>query len=1279
MKKKFLLSLAIAFGLAGSVWADLTQVNGVYQIGTAQDLAAFASLVNQNNTTYTSANAVLTADIDMSTLASWTAIGDWNTGGVSSAYKGHFDGQGHTITNFTFTSNKNYFGIFGVISTGALIENFSISGQMTLKHSTGGVVGYARDATPTISNIHSHLNITSNKDAIKPGGILGTSVNGTIIIENCTYSGTINAGGHTGNIGGIVGYVNNNSAAILNVTNCLFDGVIQNGTGTGECGGIIGFNNSGTVTIKNCLSIGTVTSGVAGQFFGILKAGNSTYVGNNYYVGAVAQTGSGQAKGTAPVKVNEADARFASGEFCYLLNGSISGVTDWYQTLGTDEFPTPYGTSLVYAVNQHCDGAAKSDNTSYTNDPLSIVKDNHVYDDGFCSYCGALDETYMFPSEGYYEINTPAKLKWFSAWVNSSSDNNSSNAKLTDDVDMTSIAATWVPIGDWHTGGVTSAYKGHFDGQGHEISNFNVTTSQDYYGIFGVVSAATIENFRIRGFITNNDYSHIGVIGYTRDATSTIRNIQSYLTITNNGNNKNVGGILGSGNSGTTNIDRCAFFGTINAKNKANAGGIVGYFANGNASIVNITNCLFNGNISSENNTSNCGGIAGYGGANVNNVKIKNCLSLGTLDADIYGQFFGKILNVGSSITNCYYQGDNINGTGSSTLTAVDATAVTAEQLAAGEVAYSLNESTNAGMNWYQTLPASPSGDAVPTLDSTHGLVYVNGNVCPDTNAPQGSVSYSNTPGTTIGEHNYNGGNGFCIYCDTFNPDAFSPVDGCYQIANGTQLRWFAFKVNAGTNDANAKLMNDIDMNGVTWTPIGIGTGNTSPGADGYSGTPYTGTFDGQRYSITNFNAEGAGHLGLFGDANGATIKNFSISGSLTITEGYAGGAIAFPINSTIENVHSALVVSVPNSGTHHVGGVVGSSRGGNTINKCSFNGSLTVAAGSTDCFAGIVGYVTSSDEVKNCANYGGVTFSEKNCGIGGIVGYLNDNSVSIKNCLNTGSVHFSGDGSPKFGGAIVGRLRTHNAENITNHYWLEGSAYGAAKDNDGNIILTTAVEADATLLSSGEVAYNLNGDQSDITFYQTIGSDAYPTFNCSHEQVLYVGAVGYTTFYDANKDWELVGDARAYIGSLTPNGGALHLDEIEDIPAGTAVVIGGTYYNKVSTDASATTTGNILLGSDGTVSGGDGIYALAKKNDVVGFYPVKNTVTIPAGKAYLNTAAGVKGLVFEFGEENETAIGSIQNSKFKIQNGEVYNLAGQKLSKLQKGINIVGDKKILK
>ena len=46
-------------------------------------------------------------------------------------YKGHFDGQNHTISGLEYTTNKNYHGLFGVLLDGAVVENFSVYGNIT--------------------------------------------------------------------------------------------------------------------------------------------------------------------------------------------------------------------------------------------------------------------------------------------------------------------------------------------------------------------------------------------------------------------------------------------------------------------------------------------------------------------------------------------------------------------------------------------------------------------------------------------------------------------------------------------------------------------------------------------------------------------------------------------------------------------------------------------------------------------------------------------------------------------------------------------------------------------------------------------------------------------------------------------------------------------------------------------------------------------------------------------------------------------------------------------
>ncbi|MBO4841471.1 MAG: hypothetical protein J5524_10305, partial [Bacteroidaceae bacterium] len=488
MKTKLLLLLAMCIGMTSSAWA-LEKDGDVYQISSAQDLADFAALVNGGETT---ASAVLTGDIDMSTLESWTAIGDWNTGAVSSAYCGHFDGQGFTIKGFNFTSNKNYFGIFGVVSAGCFVENFSIYGTMTLKHKTGGVVGYTRDTSVIIRDIHCYLDINSTADGFRPGGILGSANNGTTVIENCSYSGILDAGGHTGNIGGIVGYANSDTKTILNITNCLFDGKIQNGTtAEGQCGGIVGYCNKGKVTIKNCLSIGSITSseGNVGQFFGRLNTSNSTFASQNYYLGDfVNGTSSGaEATGIAPVKVTA--EQLASGEIAYALNGNQSENVNWFQKLGTDTHPTPNGSDIVYMTgHMHCNGTAYEGETAYSNES-SALKDDHSFSDGFCSYCGSPDEKYMVANtDGYFEIGTANQLKWFSAYVNQI--NPKSNAVLTADIDLNGVV--WTPIGN-----ANNQYTGIFDGQGHAITNFSYTATGDNNGLFGYINGAIVKNFSI--------------------------------------------------------------------------------------------------------------------------------------------------------------------------------------------------------------------------------------------------------------------------------------------------------------------------------------------------------------------------------------------------------------------------------------------------------------------------------------------------------------------------------------------------------------------------------------------------------------------------------------------------------------------------------------------------------------------------------------------------------------------------------------------------------------
>ena len=324
-------------------------------------------------------------------------------------------------------------------------------------------------------------------------------------------------------------------------------------------------------------------------------------------------------------------------------------------------------------------------------------------------------------------------------------------------------------------------------------------------------------------------------------------------------------------------------------------------------------------------------------------------------------------------------------------------------------------------------------------------------------------------------------------------------IDGVtyYEIDDAADLVAFVDLVNTGQFGANAILTADIALTEAWDTPIGIGAGNSS----------YTGIFDGQGHKITGFEAASAvDGGGFFGYTNNATIKNFSIDGVLTSTGGTGSGVVGYPSNSTIFNIHSTLDVIVPSSNVHHVGGVVGSARGGNTISNCTFSGTMNVAAGSTDNFAGVVAYL-GGDSVVFCANYGIITFSDVNCAAGGVAGYLNNTGTYVMGCLNMGAVVCDEpEATPKWGGAIIGRLRTHDLNKVKNNVWQEDSATAAGKDNDGNVNLTTAFCANDAQLASGEACFFLNGDQSVIGWYQNLNEDELPILDATHAQVYMVG-----------------------------------------------------------------------------------------------------------------------------------------------------------------------------
>jgi hypothetical protein len=844
-----------------------------------------------------------------------------------------------------------------------------------------------------------------------------------------------------------------------------------------------------------------------------------------------------------------------------------------------------------------------------------------------------------------YQIGTAQDLRDFATAVNGGE--YGASAVLTANIDLNNGA--WTPIGN-----ATNPYTGTFDGKGYAITNFKYTATGDNNGLFGYINNATIKNFSISGELTSS-YHKNGVVGFIK-GTSKVSHIHSSLTINVSNFKGHTGGVVGGDAGATTDkpvVEYCEYSGTLTHSGSGDCqAGILGYTGYGT-----VRNCIFSGTIIGQ--SSKYGGILGYckqpsfGG-------VQNCLSIGKIVANDNNTTAAAIIanwngNATSNVKNNYY----CLAEGSTTTIAIGnkatnceaPVAVTAAQLASGEIAYALNGSQSETVNWFQKIGT----DKYPTPYGTD-IVYLTGHLHCDGTAYEGQTAYSNSNESTKDEHNFI--DGFCSYCNLCDVSYMTPnTDGIYEIGTANQLKWFAAFVNMGGDNmsANVILTNDINMKGVAWTnPIGNWVNSVA----------YKGHFDGQGHAITDLvYTTTQSYHGLFGvTTTGTVIENFSIAGTIT-NENYGqfGGVVGYVRDNTtiIRNVKSSMNIVNKKAG-QRIGGIVGQAHNGTTkVENCVYSGTLS-PNNSTGNYGGIVGYVNNNSaailNVTNCLFDGEINDGEAEGECGGIVGYIGTSpNVTIENCLSVGHV------SSKRAGMICGTIQANNSV-VENNYYL-----GAAANGTTSSVERPSTEVTAVQLASGEVAYKLGA-----AFGQVIGTDANPVLG--GEAVNYVGEAGYATLFDATQGYELKGDAEAFVGNV--NGQYVSLTTIgKDVPAATPVVLKGTYYNKIAADIPAINIANQLKGSDGTVEGNGSIYALANKDNGVGFYKVKDGIAIPAGKVYLQTSNAVKEF-FPFADD-ETAIENV-NGNVNGNKGAIYNIAGQRLSKMQKGLNIVGGKKVM-
>jgi len=300
-------------------------------------------------------------------------------------------------------------------------------------------------------------------------------------------------------------------------------------------------------------------------------------------------------------------------------------------------------------------------------------------------------------------------------------------------------------------------------------------------------------------------------------------------------------------------------------------------------------------------------------------------------------------------------------------------------------------------------------------------------------------------------------------------------TDNPYRIATAEQLDHVRNAL-----DAHFIQISDIDLNGIVWQPIGS------------EDTPFTGTYDGCGYTISNLNISGTydqQSIGLFGAAgrNSGTskeifsnirLKNTSIELNFDSFPDFNGcriGALVGSCNHTIiSSCSSEGTIQFTGICTEQnrertlfsvdVGGISGKSgRFQNctnyadiicTIKEIEGNDKVIGKSHSVDC-GGICGY---GGNYVTCVNYGDILIESVDfvCA-GGIVGDCTSD-FQITNCINYGSVFgktqlhrvssMSGDRDKCNVGGIIGNAwsGTGHIEDCINY----GDVYGRSGECHG-------------------------------------------------------------------------------------------------------------------------------------------------------------------------------------------------------------------------------------
>lgn len=1016
-------------------------------MGSDADWETFVSYINDKGGSYRYKNYKLTADIHVTSMA--------GKNNDDNAFKGVFDGNGHTMTLNLTTDGSSYCAPFRYVG-GSTFKRLHIAGKITSNsYYVASLVGHHRWSTLNIYNCWSSVDIVCTKktDNSFNAGFVGYSYDSNININNCRFDGSLQ-GADADGCSGFVGQRNSNSSS-MKISNCLFAPTQLT----------VATDNSYTFAYKSDVNTNNYYTTPLGKEQG-------TAIGNMTDSELLNKLGKGwEKKGDKVVPVFDIKN---------LSTGSIECNTFWAYT-GEDITVTPTvkdmdgntvssynnGEEVSLAYELKTNSGKLTKDTDYTvtlssNAPAAAGDYTISFtakEGNSGGYAGTTTRTfsvmegedldgYVFKTEGegeskVYLINDERDLERLAAYVNSGHDATGKTFKQNADITLT---AAHTSIGGYFEGN-SRYFKGTYDGNNKTISKLIVNApNSNYQGLFGYAYNAVIKNVILANCNITGKQNTGGIVGYASTSTA-IENchVRGNISATESDASGH-GGIAGSATS--TSITNCTVTGTISTSvSNDNYGGIVGA---ANSDVV-ITSCENAANISGDGQ--NHGGIVGRDNSRSN--KFKYCLNTGVVNGN---QFVGAIAGEVYSVYNydhCYYP----NG---STIKALGTSSSSNDYRGYGEVAYAVTTGEHISKidiaegtvvtsaisgkkyctkgDWTLTLTPDQTDvtfvsyaceggtlSDLTTADGTHKLTItdkdvtisalVSNNDATDVNGVTiaaipdmrwlGNVGVVPTITMTNGETSLVLGTDYIVEGsnNTAIGEATITIKGINNY-KGTTTKKFnivdftlqdASAANSATNPYLITTAEDLEAL--------ASIVNTGSRLDGYYKQTADITLSDEHTAIGN--SSNTPFKGIY-DGDNKVIKGLLINQA----EGTYQGLFGRAKNATITNV---IIENCDITAKDYVGGICGHASE-TTISNCKVSGAIKTADGVDGMYhGGIAGYIYYKS-ISSCVNTASVKGNNsKSQYYGGIVGF--SNYTRVTDCFNAGIVQ-----GTSFVGSIVGK-----------------------------------------------------------------------------------------------------------------------------------------------------------------------------------------------------------------------------------------------------------------